>query len=100
MVWARVKRVRRSRKSVFLGRTWLCRGRKQTPAMHYAPRSEPLVAARLSAPVVRILSDGKCVTGVQIPDGDIRADAAISTIPTPLVSATVPYLPRDWKTKY
>jgi hypothetical protein len=37
---------------------------------------------------------------VQIPDGVIRADAAISTIPAPLASATVPDLPRDWKAKY
>src|SRR6516165_1252174 len=68
--------------------------------MRSAPRSESLAAARLSTPAVRNLSDGKCVTGVQIPDGIIRADAVISTIPTPLVSATVPDLPRDWKGKY
>ena len=40
------------------------------------------------------------MTGVRTPQGGMPADAVISTMPTPLVSALVPALPEDWKAKY
>ena len=43
--------------------------------------------------------DGR-VTGVDTPEGVVRADAVKCTVPTPLISAMVPNLPIDWKARY
>lgn len=100
-IWTRVKRVGRSRKSIFKEELGYIEGGSQTLV-------DALCAAiemsgghiRLSTPVRRILTDGERVTGVQTPEGVVPADAVISTIPTPLVSEVVPDLPEDWKEKY
>ena len=46
-----------------------------------------------------IVEDGR-VTGILTPEGVVRADAVISTVPTPLISSLVPDLPEDWKARY
>ncbi len=100
-IWTRVKRVGRSRKSIFQEELGYIEGGSQTlvDAMAAAIRSMG-GHIRLSTPVQRIeATDGK-VAGVQTPEGFIAADHVISTMPTPLISATVPQLPCDWKARY
>ena len=55
---------------------------------------------RLRTPARRIEIARDAVTGVTTPEETLRADAVISTVPTPLVSALVPDLPADWRARY
>lgn len=100
-IWTRVKRVGRSRKSLFEEELGYIEGGSQTLVNALLAAIESLGGQiRLSTPAVRILSDSGRVTGVQTPLGIVSADAVISTMPIPLVSAAVPDLPEDWKAKY
>jgi protoporphyrinogen oxidase len=100
-IWTRVKRIGRSRKSLFQEELGYIEGGSQTlvDALCAAIKSYG-GTIRLSTPVARILSDEGRVTGVQTPDGIISAEAVISTMPVQLISAAVPDLPEDWKAKY
>jgi protoporphyrinogen oxidase len=100
-IWTRVKRVGRSRKSLFEEELGYIEGGSQTlvDALCAAIRSFG-GRIRLSTPVERILSNEGRVTGVLTSQGIVPADAVISTIPTPFVSAVVPDLPKDWQDKY
>src|SRR4051812_8129817 len=93
-IWTRVKRVGRSRKSLFEEQLGYIEGGSQTlvDALRVAIQSLG-GEIQLSTPAIQILSDGGHVTGVQTLYGFVPAEAVISTIPTPLVSATVPDLP-------
>jgi protoporphyrinogen oxidase len=55
---------------------------------------------RLGTPARRIEIARNAVAGVTTPEETLRADAVISTVPTPLVSALVPDLPADWRARY
>jgi protoporphyrinogen oxidase len=55
---------------------------------------------RLGTPARRIEIARGAVTGVTTSEETLRADAVISTVPTPLVSALVPGLPADWRARY
>jgi protoporphyrinogen oxidase len=100
-IWTRVKRVGRSRKSLFQEELGYIEGGSQTLVDALCRAIESLGGQiRLSTPAIRILSDQGCVTGVETPRGVVSAGAVISTMPTPLVSALVPDLPQDWKAKY
>ncbi len=100
-IWTRVKRIGRSRKSVFEEQLGYLEGGSQTLV-------DALCAAisaqggrlHLGTPAVRVQTQDGRVTGVETKQGVIGADAVISTMPTPLVSAAVPELPDDWKAKY
>ena len=100
-IWTRVKRIGRSRKSLFEEQLGYIEGGTETLV-------EALVAAiqrlggtvRLSTPATRVVSENGKVAGVETPAGFTPADAVISTMPTPLVSALVPDLPAEWKAKY
>jgi protoporphyrinogen oxidase len=100
-IWTRVKRIGRSRKSIFEEELGYIEGgsQKLVDALCVAIRSMG-GTIRLSTPALRILSEGGRVSGVEIPNGTLQADAVISTIPTPLVAAAVPDLGSDWKAKY
>ena len=100
-IWTRVKRVGRSRKSLFKEELGYIEGGSETLINALSAAIESLGGRiRLSTPAVRIMSANGHVTGVQTPQGIFDADAVISTIPIGLVSATVPDLPKDWKAKY
>jgi protoporphyrinogen oxidase len=100
-IWTRIKRLGRSRKSLFHEELGYIEGGSQTLVDALCAAIESLGGhIRLSTPVVRVLSERGRVTGVETPQDVIPADAVISTIPTPLVRATVPDLPEDWKAKY
>jgi protoporphyrinogen oxidase len=100
-IWTRVKRIGRSRKSLFEEELGYIEGGSQilVDALCAAIKSYG-GTIRLSTPAARILSDEGRVTGVQTPDGVVSAEAVISTMPVQLISAAVPDLPEDWKTKY
>ena len=100
-IWTRVKRIGNSRKSMFEEKLGYIEGGSDTLVKRLVERIEGLGGTiRLSTPARRVVSEGGKVTGVEAPDGFHPADAVISTMPTPLVSAAVPDLPADWKAKY
>lgn len=100
-IWTRVKRIGRSRKSLFDEQLGYIEGGSQTLVDRLVERIAAMGGSvRLSTPAKRVVTEGGRVTGVEASDGFHPADAVISTMPTPFVSATVPDLPADWKAKY
>ncbi len=100
-IWTRVKRIGRSRKSLFQEELGYIEGGSQTLVDRLVERIEALGGTvRLGTPAVRVVSDAGAVTGVEATDGFHPADAVISTMPTPLVSRMIPDLPDDWKRRY
>ncbi|TFU03183.1 NAD(P)/FAD-dependent oxidoreductase [Polymorphobacter arshaanensis] len=100
-IWTRVKRIGRSRKSLFEEKLGYLEGGSETLvtalANGFAKAGGKL---RLSTPALRVETTDGHVTGVVTPESTIAADAVISTMPTPLVSKLVPDLPADWKARY
>jgi protoporphyrinogen oxidase len=100
-IWTRIKRIGRSRKSMMQEELGYIEGGSQTLV-------DSLCSAILKAggristqsPALRVIVEGGKVTGVKTPQGVVPADAVISTVPTPLISAMVPDLPADWKARY
>jgi protoporphyrinogen oxidase len=101
-IWTRIKRVGTSRASVFQEELGVIDG-----------GSEVLVAALVEAingqggrlllgdGAAEVLGADGTVSGVRLASGKVlEADAVISTVPTPYVSALVPALPEDWKASY
>jgi len=100
-IWTRIRRIGRSRRSMTQEELGYIEGGSQT-----------LVNALCSAILARggristscaaqkVLVEGGRVIGVLTSKGVVQADAVISTVPTPLVSAMVPDLPADWKARY
>lgn len=100
-IWTRVKRIGRSRKSLFEEQLGYIEGGSQTLVDRLVERIEAMGGSvHLSTPAKRVVTEGGRVTGVEAADGFHPADAVISTMPTPFVSAAVPDLPADWKAKY
>lgn len=100
-IWTRVKRIGRSRKSLFQEELGYIEGGSQTLVDRLVERIQALGGTvRLGTPAVRVVSDAGAVTGVEATDGFHPADAVISTMPTPLVSRMIPDLPDDWKRRY
>jgi protoporphyrinogen oxidase len=100
-IWTRIKRIGRSRKSIMQEELGYIEGGSQTLV-------DALCKAILNkggrihtrCPALKVLVENDRVTGVSTPQGVLRADAVISTVPTPLVSAMIPDLPGDWKIRY
>jgi protoporphyrinogen oxidase len=100
-IWTRVKRIGRSRKSLFQEELGYIEGGSQTLVDALVAGIESLGGRiRLSTPVEQILCENGRVTGVRTAQGVSAADAVISTMPVQLVSRAVPDLPDDWKAKY
>ena len=100
-IWTRVKRIGRSRKSMFEEKLGYIDGGSQTLVDRLVERIVALGGTiRLSTPATRVVSEAGHVTGVETSDGFHPADAVISTVPTPFVSALIPDLPAEWKAKY
>jgi protoporphyrinogen oxidase len=100
-IWTRVKRIGRSRRSMFQEELGYLEGGSQV-LVDGLCRAIEAKGGRIhvSTPAVEVQSEDGRVTGVRTPDGVVAADAVISTMPTPFVSAAVPGLPPDWKAKY
>jgi len=100
-VWTRIKRVGRSRRSLFQEELGYIEGGTQTLVDALCDAiAKHGGAVRTTCGVRRIIAESHRVTGVQTDAGFVPADAVICTVPTPLVSKMVPDLPDDWKAKY
>lgn len=100
-IWTRIRRIGRSRKSIFQEELGYLEGGSITlvNALVDAIRARG-GKIHLGQPVQQVtVQDGR-VTGVQTAACHYPADAVICTTPTPLVSAIVPDLPQDWKDRY
>lgn len=101
-VWQRIKRIGRSRKSLFEEKLGYIEGGSQTLV-------DALVKAieagggriHLSAPAKKITEQNGKVTGVTTADGRVfAADEVISTVPTPFVSDLLPDDRTEMKASY
>jgi protoporphyrinogen oxidase len=100
-IWTRIRRIGRSRKSMFEEKLGYIEGGTLTLVNALI---EGIKAhggrVHLGTPALRVTTlDGR-VTGVQTAAQTFEADAVISTTPTPYVSSMVPDLPEDWKQRY
>lgn len=100
-IWTRIKRLGRSRRSLFEEQLGYIQGGSQTLI---AALCEAIAAQggriSLSTPALRILEQDGRVIGVETSDGVVAAEAVISTVPTPLVAGLAPSLPEAWKDRY
>jgi len=100
-IWTRIRRVGRSRKSIFQEEMGYMEGGSITlvNALIDGIRDHG-GRVHLGQPAQRVTVQEGRVTGVQAPDRHFPADAVICTVPTPFVSGLVPDLPTDWKERF
>jgi protoporphyrinogen oxidase len=100
-IWTRIKRIGRSRKSLFREELGYIEGGSQTlvDTLCEAIR-EAGGRIRVSSPALEVVTDGGQVVGVRTSEGVLPADAIICTVPTSLVSKLVPHLPEAWRVRY
>ena len=93
----RVKRIGKSRRSIFQEELGYIEGGSET-LVDALVRSIKARGGRihLRAPAARILTDNGRVTGVAAAGRVIAADEVICTVPIPLVNNLIPELPDDW----
>jgi protoporphyrinogen oxidase len=99
--WTRIRRVGRSRKSIFQEELGYIEGGSITlidALLSGITKHRGLV--HLGRQAQRITVEDGRVTGVQTPTGHLPADAVICTVPTPLIGALVPELPEAWKQRF
>jgi len=105
-IWTRIRRVGRSRKSIFQEELGYIDGGSITLINSLVAAIQSLGGrVHLGNPVQQITveqvtAQQNRVTGVQTAKGHFPADAVICTAPTPLVSAMIPELPSEWKDRY
>ena len=100
-IWMRVRRIGRSRRSLFTEELGYIEGGSQTLVNALCRAIERAGGNILtSCPANRVVTQAGKVSGVETPHGFMAADAVISTVPTPFVSRMVPDLPPDWRAKY
>lgn len=100
-IWTRVKRIGRSRKSIWEEELGYIEGGSQTLVDRLVNQIVELGGTvRTGTPAEEVMVANGHVTGVRTPSGIVPADHVISTMPTPLVSKMVPALPEDWKARY
>ena len=98
-IWARIKRLGSSRRSLMQEELGYIEGGTATLVNALVGAIETFGGKiRLRAQVVEITSTGGHVTGVLSEGVHEAFDAVISTIPAPLVTGTIPTLPDDYKT--
>jgi protoporphyrinogen oxidase len=106
-IWTRIRRVGRSRSSIFQEELGYIEGGSITLINSLVDAIQDLGSrVHLGAPAQQVTVEKGSVTGVQTaahadnPARHFPADAVISTAPTPLISSLVPDLPLDWKKRY
>ncbi len=100
-VWTRIRRVGRSRKSLFQEELGYIEGGSITlidALIGGITRHHGIV--HLGRPAQRVTVEDGRVTGVQTAAGHLPADAVICTVPTPLIADLIPALPAEWKQRY
>src|SRR3984957_15552736 len=96
-IWARIRRIGRSRRSMMQEELGYIEGGGQTLVNGLCSaifESGGRISTNCAVQKV-LVNDGR-VTGVLTAKGVIEAEAVISTVPTPLISTMVPDLPTDW----
>lgn len=95
-IWSRIRRIGRSRYSLFKEKLGYLDGGSET--LLQAMRADILAHGgqlRLKTPVTRVVIEGGAVRGVEA-GGEVEAfDKVISTIPLPYVPRVMPDLPQD-----
>ncbi len=100
-LWTRIKRVGTSRKSLFQEELGYIEGGSETLVRALVAAIETLGGeVRLGAPVAEIVVENGAVAGVRSGGTVEPYDAALSTIPTPLVSKMIPGLPEAARKAY
>ena len=100
-IWTRIRRIGRSRKSIFQEELGYVEGGSITLINSLVDGIEAnggKIHYRQPAQQVTV-RDGQ-VTGVQTATGHYAADHVICTAPTPFVANLVPALPDEWKDRY
>lgn len=100
-IWSRIRRIGRSRYSLFREKLGYLQGGSNTllEAMNEAIKSHGGVI-RLQSPVTKVVIDKGQVTGVEV-NGQVETfDKIISTIPLPYVPSVMPDLPADLLMQY
>ena len=100
-MWTRIKRLGRSRYSLFAEKLGYLDGGSETLVRGLTDGIRAAGGKVLCGTPARkiMVADGH-VTGVQTDSGTIAADQVIATVPTKLVSRMVPDLPADWRARY
>ena len=100
-IWTRIRRIGRSRSSIFQEELGYLEGGSITlvNALTAAIEAHGGRIHLATAAQQVTVEDGR-VTGVRTPARHFPAEAVLSTTPTPLVSALVPDLPAAWKQRY
>jgi protoporphyrinogen oxidase len=100
-IWTRIKRIGRSRQSLFQEELGYIEGGSETLVKALVAEIRARGGKiKLGEPVQEVLVRDDKVRGVRTPQGEYAADAVISTAPTPFVSSIVPALPAEWKARY
>lgn len=100
-IWSRIRRIGRSRYSLFREKLGYLDGGSETllQAMKKDIESKGGEFC-LSSPVTRVIMDGNKVQGVEVAGQVERFDKVISTIPLPYVPKIMPDLPSDVLAKF
>ncbi len=100
-IGTRIKRVGTSRKSMFQEELGYIEGGSETLVKALVAAIEKMGGRiELACPASEVHTENGKVTHVVAGEHSFPADAVISTVPTPLVSALVPSLPDTWKARY
>jgi protoporphyrinogen oxidase len=100
-IWTRIRRIGRSRKSIFQEELGYIEGGSLTLVKALIDAIETHGGRiHLGRPAQRVIVQDGRVTGVQTSSGICAAEVIICTAPTPLVSALVPDLPEEWKQRF
>jgi protoporphyrinogen oxidase len=100
-IWTRIRRIGRSRKSIFEEELGYLEGGSITLIDALVDEiTKRRGVVHLGRPVQRVTVEDGRVTGVQTAAGHLPADVVICTVPTPLIGALVPELPEDWKQRF
>lgn len=100
-IWARIKRVGTSRRSVLQEELGYIDGGSETLVKALVAKIEAEGGhVRTGSPVERVEIQSGKVGGVTVGGEHIAFDAVISTIPTPYVSGMIPGLPAELRAQY
>lgn len=100
-IWSRIRRIGRSRYSLFKEKLGYLEGGSET--LLQALREDILKNGgilKLSTPVNRVVLEAGKVTGIESRDGFEAFDKVISTVPLPYVPRIIPDLPEDLLAQY
>jgi protoporphyrinogen oxidase len=100
-IWTRIKRLGRSRTSMFAEKLGYLEGGSQTLVKALVERIQALGGkVLLDTPASRVVVEGGQTRGVETPAGMLKAQRVVSTVPTPLLGSMVPDLPPEWRARY